>query len=352
MTVSMDDVARHAGVSKSTVSLVLNDRPGTSEEMRQRVLDSARAVGYQLSSQRTRVPASNMVTAAPVIALVHCVDETPDFDEGLAYLYLAYRNGIQRFSQGRDISVMLVTSYRDDNADSLSYQLLAQDEKAFDGLILMGPGLRRESQLIQRALDQQIPTVILGRSWPDIPISSVSQDHQEQAVLVMDHLLALGHTKIGFVARNTDRAYDWFEWRLKAYRNAMATNFGINDDGYIAIGEDVESAVRELLHRQPDVTAVFAMNDHIAYEAMRTAIALGYAVPTDLSVIGIDGVFKDQNGLPKLTTVTFPHEEVGFLAADLLVNLFDNPNLRSARLTVNSHLVSGASCGEPQSQKK
>lgn len=351
MTASMDDVARHAGVSKSTVSLVLNDRPGTSKEMRERVLDSARAVGYKLANQRSRAQSTNVVTEAPVIALVHCVDETPDFDEGLAYLYLAYRNGIQRFSQGRDISVMLVTSYRDDNADSLSYQLLAQDEKAFDGLILMGPGLRRDSQLIQRALDQQIPTVILGRSWSDMPISSVSQDHQEQAVLVMDHLLALGHSKIGFVARNTDRAYDWFEWRLKAYRNVMATNFDIGDDSYVAIGEDVESAVRELFRQQPEVTAIFAMNDHIAYEAMRIATSLGRAVPTDLSVIGIDGVFKDQDGLPKLTTVTFPHEEVGFLAADLLVNLFENPNLRSARLTVNSHLVSGASCGEPNLER-
>ena len=351
MTVSMDDVAQRAGVSKSTVSLVLNERPGTSEEMRQRVLDAAQAVGYQLPGQRGRGSTGNVLTEAPVIALVHCVDETPDIDEGLAYLYLAYRNGIQRYTHGQDISVMLVTSYRDGNADSLSYQLLAQNEQAFDGLILMGPGLRRDNQLIQRALDQQIPTVILGRSWVDMPISSVSQDHSEQAVLVMDHLLAIGHEKIGFVARNVDRSYDWFEWRLKAYREAMVSTFSHTIDDYVAIAEDVPTAVRQLLQAHPDVTALFAMNDHIAYQAMRTTINLGRAVPKELSIIGIDGVFKPQEGLPQLTTVTFPHEEVGFLAAELVVNLYENDNLRTARLTVNSHLVAGSSCASPNLQE-
>ncbi|MEM7128135.1 MAG: LacI family DNA-binding transcriptional regulator [Chloroflexota bacterium] len=348
MTVSMDDVARQAGVSKSTVSIVLNDRPGASDAMRQRVMDAANAVGYQLASQRNQSVGVNTVPHAPVIALVHCVDETPDIDEGLTYLYLAYRNGIQRYTHGRDISVMLMTSYRDDNVDSFSYQLMAQDEWPFDGLILMGPGLRRQSKLIQRTIEQQIPAVILGRSWPEVPISSVSQDHNEQAVLVMDHLLALGHEKIGFVARNVDRSYNWFEWRIQAYREAMASNFRWNDDECVAIAEDVESAVNRLLQNYPDITAIFAMNDHIAYQTMRTLIKAGHAVPNDISVIGIDGVFKPQEGLPKLTTVTFPHEEVGFLAAETLVKLLENKNLRTARLTVGSHLVSGASCDVPK----
>lgn len=351
MTVSMDDVARHAGVSKSTVSLVLNERPGTSNEMRRRVLDAARETGYQLPEQRQRASESHQLTDAPVIALVHCVSEIPDFDEGLTYLYLAYRNGIQRYTHGRDISVMLVTSFRDNSADSLSYQLLTREERAFDGLILMGPGLKRNSKLIERALDQQIPTVILGRSWADVPISSVSQDHSAQAVLVMDHLLSLGHTKIGFVARTVDRDYDWFEWRLQAYRDAMASHFGTTDDALVSISTGVPSAVGQLLSAHPDVTAIYGMNDHIAYQAMRAVVDRGIEIPRQLSVIGTDGVFESQEGLTNLTTVTFPHEEVGFLAAEVLVNQFENSSIRSVRITVQSHLTTGASCASPRSGK-
>ena len=347
MIPSMDDVARHAGVSKSTVSLVLNERPGTSEEMRNRVLEAARATGYSLSARRAQTGNSEKITNAPVIALVHCVGDVPDVDPGLTQLYLAYRNGIQRFTHGRDISVMLVTSYRETNADSLGYQLLTRQGQAFDGFVLMGTGLRRDSRLIRRVLDEQIPTVILGRSWPDLPISSVSQDHTEQAVLVMDHLLAQGHRHIGFVARNIDREYDWFEFRLQAYHQAMESSVPQASDIYVSIAEDVDTATATLLHDSPEITAIFGMNDHIAYQVIRAGLSAGRTIPGDLSVVGVDGLFDPQEGLPRLTTISFPHEDVGYLAAELLVKQFDNGNLRNARLTVRSHLLSGASCAAP-----
>ncbi len=341
----MDEVAKRAGVSKSTVSLVLNNRPGTSEAMRARVMSAAQAVGYRLPDKRAAVD-DGSTTSAPVIALVHCVSAEPDVDPGLTHLYLSYRNGIQRFTQGRDISVMLVTSYRDDDDNSLSYQLLARPEQALDGLILMGPGLVRDNRLLQRALDGQIPTVILGRTWPDVAISSVSQDHGEQARLVLDHLLALGHERIGFIARTVDRDYDWFHLRLAAYREMVSSQPELTGDLYVSIEADVETATKRLLTQHPEVTAIFALNDHIGYQAMQVAIQQGRDVPHSLSITGIDGGLQAPEGLPALTTVAFPHEEVGYLAAELLMKQMSNNNLRDARLTVRSHLVTGASCAE------
>jgi DNA-binding LacI/PurR family transcriptional regulator len=348
MSISMDDVARRAGVAKSTVSLVLNNRPGASAEMRRRVLEAAETLGYNLPAPRDRDEAGNAPPEVPAIALVHCVNEPPDIDPGLTHLYLSYRNGIQRFTHGRDISVMLVTSYRDDNADSLSYQMLAQQERVLDGLILMGTGLRPGSRLVQRVLDQQIPTVILGRHWPDVPISSVSQNHTEQAHLILDHLISLGHRHIGMVAREVDRTYDWFTWRLKAFRETLVDKLGLEPEPYVAIGADVDGAVQGLLQRQPQVTALFGLNDHIAYQAMRAAISAGRSVPGNLSVVGIDGAVKAQEGLPLLTTVIFPHERVGYLAAELLLKQMQDGDLRSGHLTVRSRLVAGASCAEPK----
>ncbi len=346
MSISMDDVARRAGVAKSTVSLVLNNRPGVSAEMRRRVLDAAEALGYSLPGPRDE--ASETPPEVPAIALVHCVDDPPDIDPGLTHLYLSYRNGIQRFTHGRDISVMLVTSYRDHNGDSLSYQMLAQQEQVLDGLILMGTGLRSTSRLVQRALERQTPTVILGRHWPDLPLSSVSQDHSEQAHLILDHLISLGHRHIGLVAREVDRTYDWFTWRVKTFRETLSDKLGLEPAPYVAIGADVAGAVQGLLERQPQVTALLGLNDHIAYQAMQAAISTGRTIPNSLSVAGIDGAVKAQEGLPLLTTVAFPHERVGYLAAELLLKQMQDSDLRSGHLTVRSRLVTGASCAEPK----
>jgi LacI family transcriptional regulator len=343
----MDDVAQRANVSKSTVSLVLNNRPGVSEEMRERVLAAAEAVGYKLPSAR---PSANAVLdPPPAIALVHFVNDDPDVDPGLTHLYLSYRNGIQRFTQGQDISVMLVTGYQDGDENSLSYQLLSQEERIFDGLILMGPGLHRNGKLLKRVLDEQIPAVILGRSWFDLPISSVSQHHAEQAGMMMDHLIGLGHQHIGFVAREIDRGYAWFNWRFQAYREKMAHHFGHVNENLIVIENDLATAVSHLLQKEPSVTALFCLNDHIANLAMETAVSNNYRIPTDLSIAGIDGTIKAAEGLPKLTTMTFPHEEVGYLAAELVVKQLQNKKLNHAHIFVRSTLIKGASCTEPPS---
>lgn len=347
MSISMEDVARRAGVSKSTVSLVLNSRPGVSADVRQRVQRAAQALGYQLPAQRSAAGQAASAPTAPVIALVHCVGSVPDVDPGLTHLYLAYRNGIQRFVQGQDVSVMLVTGYRDDNGDSLSYQLLAQEEQILDGLILMGAGLRRDGNLIRRVLEEEIPTVILGRNWPDLPISSVSQDHREQSRYVLEYLLSLGHQRIGFVAREIDRTYDWFQHRFSVYQQIAQAELGENWEQFVAIGPDVETAVTRLLAQQPQVTALFALNDHLAYQAIRAAIAAGRPVPDSLSVVGVDGTLRPEDDLPRLTTVAFPHEEVGYLAAEVLLKQIRNRDLRNSSLTVRSTLIEGASAARP-----
>ena len=150
------------------------------------------------------------------------------------------------------------------------------------------------------------------------------------------------------IAREVDRTYDWFTWRLKAFRETLNNRLGQDAEAYFAIDADVAKAVTRLLHEQPQITALFALNDHIAYQAMRAAIAAGRSVPGTLSIVGIDGTIKTLEGLPALTTVAFPHEEVGYLAAELLIKQIENSNLRNARLVVSSHLIPGASCAEPR----
>ena len=339
----MDDVARRAGVAKSTVSLVLNNRPGASPEIRQAVHSAAQELGYQLPAQRD----ARSSPRERVIALVHCVAEEEDIDPGLTALYLAYRQGIQRYVGGRNASLTMITGYRDGEERSLDHQLLMKQEPFLDGLILMGPGLRRRSHLVQRILTENIPTVVLGRSWSELPLSSVSQDHSRQAQMALDYLVGLGHRQIAFLAREIDRNYDWFTWRFGAYQETMTRLHKRVNSEYVAIGPSVEQTVIELLEQQPDITAIFALNDHIALKAMTAITAAGWQVPADVSIMGVDGTFKAQEGLPALTTVSFPHQEVGYLAAELLIKIIENKNLNYAHIFLKSKIKEGASCAAP-----
>lgn len=337
MSVTMDDVARQAGVSKSTVSLVLNDRPGTSPEIQRIVRRAAESLGYALP--RTRTVGSDHKLS---LALVHCTLNRPLVDDGTTRLFLAYQRGIQSALHDRNANLTLIASYRDDE-DDLGGRLLVRAEQFLAGLILMGPGLFPHSRIVQHARSAGVPLVVLGRNWAGEGISSVSQDHACQVQQALGWLAALGHTQIGFVAREQDRSSEWFRVRLATFHDWQAQQ--ARDGAALTfVADDVPAAVANVLAHAAPPTALLALNDHVAQLTIAALLAAGRRVPEDLSVIGIDGIKPAQANQPALTTIAFPHEEVGRLAGQLLLQHIDNPHLAHAHIVVHSQLVEGASC--------
>ncbi len=339
MVPRMEDVARQAGVSKSTVSLVLNDKSGVSPEMKAVVLKAVEELGYRLPERR---PLRKPQNQPKNFTVIHHVGQ--DTHDNVYGLFANYLQGIRNFAQQANINITAINGYRTGNLESLETHILTDKNAPIDGLILMGTGINRESQLLNRAIALQIPLVVLGRNWAGLSISTVSQNHHQQAQIALDHLDRLGHRKIAFVANESDQAYEWFNIRLTCYRQKMQQlGQQINDD-WIALGKNGTDATKTLLTHHPDVTAIFAIHDGRALQAIQGALDLGLDVPKDVSIIGLDGSEDSPPGFPKLTTVSVPHFEVGYLASELLLKQIENKNLCYGNLTVRSQLIERDSC--------
>jgi LacI family transcriptional regulator len=337
----MQDVASRAGVSVSTVSIVLNDKPGVSQQTRVTVLRAARELDYRLPAQR--LPASTM-------AVVHYAspDAPPDAEAtGLPPRYLA---GIQEYAGEHGISLTVLTGYREGDPLHIGREILEGDGARFDGLILiMCPS--RESRTLQRAVAEGIPTVAISRDWPNLPISTVGQDHGQQARLALEHLVALGHRRIGFLAASGDLSYDWYQVRLDAYRRTVEP-LGWWSEDLVAVGDDPGAAALALLERRPDATALFAVSDPNACSAMRALTRSGISVPDDISVTGLDDSLAAPAGCPGLTSVAFPHQRAGYLAAKVLHEHLADDELAYSRVYLNSWLVRRGSTAEPRADDR
>ena len=348
---TMEDVARQAGVSKSTVSLVLNDKPGVSPETKEAVLQIAEELGYMLPERRPlrdSLPQRKNFSGPKRknFIVVHHVGHEP-FDE-IYSLFLDYLQGIQTFAQEANINITAIGGYRKGDVGRLETRILRDQNTPVDGLILMGKGIRQDSQLLHRALELQIPVVVLSRNWPGLPVSTVGQDHCQQAKIALDYLVQLGHRRIAYLAQEGDQEYEWYATRLSCYRDKMKELGQEVDEELIVLGKDGADAARELLTRKPDVTAIFAIHDERAIQATQGAMDLGLVVPKDISIIGLDNSVEPPAGFPKLTTVGFPHFDVGYLGAELLLRQIENDNLCFGKLSIRSTLIERDSCAKPR----
>ena len=120
------------------------------------------------------------------------------------------------------------------------------------------------------------------------------------------------------------------------------------DEELIAIDKNGYEAAQALMARRPDVTAIFAIEDANALAAVRGLQEMGLRVPEDVSVIGLDDTAKPAEGCAALTTVAFPHFEVGYLAAELLLKQIENKELYYSYVVVRSKLVERDSCAPPR----
>lgn len=342
MPPSMADIARRLGVAKSTVSLALNDKPGVSDEMRAQVIRTAKEMGYRLAP-RYRV---RRLSPESFAVINHVVLQSESEISGVSVGYL---KGIQAFTREANINLTILSDYRG-GEKQFGFHFMDETNLQPDGLILMGGAVTRDSPFIRWAHQKEIPIVVLSRNWPDSPICTVSQDHAQQSKIALDYLIDQGHRTIGFISREADRDCDWFPIRLAQYRKTLEMHTDRADDTLVSIAADGAEAVKKLLARRPDITAIFGIYDRIAVQAMVALRALGKEVPEGVSVIGLDDADPSPDGYPGLTTVGFSHIDMGYLAAELLAKKIENPEIYYGQIVVESYLVERDSCAAPIAQ--
>jgi LacI family transcriptional regulator len=318
---TIHDVARAAGVAIKTVSRVLNDEPNVRPETRARVLAAAEQLQY-LPSLSARSLAGRR---SFLIGLIY---ENPSAN----YLIDLQHGAMARC---RKEKFRLFVHQCSGHGEELIRDVMGLiDQTHVDGLVV-SPPLSEASPLIA-ALDQRnIPFVRIAPSDRQHSAPYVDMDDEGAAREMTEHLLSLGHRRIGFIVGHPNHIAS--SLRLRGYRSALEQHRIDFDPAYVKQGwfvfESGLQAARELLTLPTPPTAVFASNDDMAAGVLLAAHELGIPVPRRLSVAGFDDTYIARIVWPRLTTVHQPSYDLAFSATDLLLLSLKNGDApKSARL--------------------
>lgn len=328
------DIAGLAGVSIATVSRVLNDRPDVAPHTREAVLRVVREHGFStnrgargLSSGRTGIVGSTL----PFIN---------------AEYFGAILAGAAEALYEEDMRIVICpTLHLHDREVSLLDRLM---RGTTDGALLLLP---TESSEELRTLKQQgFPFVVVDpRDPPPEGVPVVSAAHAAGAKEATEHLLSLGHRRIGAITGEVGWAAT--EERLHGFRAALS-GYDLLPDPTLIVAADwqitggYEAAVR-LLGRPDRPSAIFAFNDNMAVGAFQAARTYGLRVPQDLSIVGFDDLEEAQIVDPMLTTIRQPLAELGRMGASLLIRLIDRQRLDAVRVELATKLIVRGSTGAP-----
>lgn len=297
------DVARRAGVSKSTVSRVLRDEGLVSEEARQRVLAAAQEMGYHPNALAGSLRTRRTHTIALVIP-----DITNPFFPEIA-------RGAQKAADARGYSVLLGNT---DWTERRERDFLSVASRYRVDGILINP-----ARISARALKQVgCPVVVLGNREPYREFDIVGSDTRAALYLAVDHLLDVGRRRIMLIGGPADNPAT--EKRVAAYRAALAAR-AIPEPADAIVYTEFSTAggyeaVQRILPRSASPIALICSNDLIALGALSALQDHGVQVPAEVAVIGIDNIDAAAVTCPSLTTIAKPKTRIGEEAADLLID--------------------------------
>ncbi|HSO27950.1 MAG TPA: LacI family DNA-binding transcriptional regulator [Anaerolineales bacterium] len=337
------DVARHSGVSISTVSLALNAKPGVSEETRARVFNVASELGY-----------APKITAAPgaraelnTVGMIVKVD--PDQQPQANPFYSKVIVGIEDACRRKGINLLFSGLPVDkDNCPVEIPTMLTSN--LVDGLLMVGAFVD-ETILSMEDNHTNAPIVLVDGYSNTQSFDAVVSDNFRAAYQAVEYLVHKGHRHIGLIGGEKN-AYPSLLERRNGYLRALKdngltesynANFNINQSH----GEEQTIA---LLQKNPHLSALFCINDDVGVTAIQAAQSLGRRVPADLSVIGYDNTYIAAHAHPPLTTMHVDTLAMGRAAVQLLALRVENADSARMTLTIHPTLVERGSVGPAQAR--
>jgi LacI family transcriptional regulator len=334
------DVARRAGVSVSTVSRVILDQPEVRSSTRKQVLEAIEALDFRPSAIARSMIARRTKTIGVVISDI----SNPFYPELI--------KGVEDVSNEAGYTVILVSS-----ADSVERHAKVVEtlrERRVDAYILASA--RLDDEVSPRILASEPAVVVVNRGLPDGPFSQVLLDNALGSQLAVQHLLALGHSRIAHVggppyAQNARERAEGYEtaMRTAGLRPArmLETSF-FPAEGW----QDSRVKIRDLLLSPLRPTAIVTANDLLAVQVLEVAVfELRLVVPRDLSVVGFDDNVLAGSPFLNLTTVSHRPREMGQLAVELaLARLEDGVDGWPVRRIIEPELVLRSSTAAPPSR--
>jgi LacI family transcriptional regulator len=333
---TLEEIGKLAGVSRSTVSRVINRHASVRPEVRQRVMQVVAETGY-FPDPAARSLASHR---SGIIGLVVPLAVQSLFDDPY---FARLIQGISQACNDRDYTLSLILFHSKEEEAKL-YPRISRNQ-LFDGIIVTATQL--EDPLIPQLLANQVPFVLDGRH-EDPRVSFVDTDNVAGAYTAVSHLIRLGRGRIAAITGPLDNlaARD----RKQGYLNALRGHGHLIRDDMIVAGDYTEAsgheAMRRLLPRKPD--AVFAASDSMALGALRALRGSGIKVPDDVALVSFDDLPHAATADPPLTTVRQAVQRRGAMEVETLIDILHNGLGPPRRLIVPAELVIRASCGAGQ----
>lgn len=334
MSLTIEDIARLASVSRSTVSRVLNSHPGVSPTVRQRVQQVIRDKNYAPKAAARSLASSHTDTIGLLIPRSAAVSLGDPFIESMI-------QSIFEASAQQGYFAMLAMLTADMEHDFYDRILRSRH---FDGVIMFSSDI--DDPILPLLIKDGGPMVLIGRHPYFQNVRSVDVENREGARDAVAHLISLGHRRIGVV--NGQMQMEAAQARRDGYKQALL-EAGIGIDAELMVDgfySDVAAhqAMLKLLDLYQPPTAVFAASDSMAIGALNAIVSRGLRVPDDIALVGYDDLPIAAIATPPLSTVHQPVSEMGAHAVRVLVEQIRGQGpATSVRLL--AHLVVRESCG-------
>lgn len=337
-SVTVKDVALHAGVSLGTVSRVLNNHKNVNEDLRQRVLRSVAELGYFRSVTQTQARPEALTLREIGFLHVSLKNE--------ASLNSFWANILHGAEMQASVENARVTYRNLQSRSDTSYRLLRElHTLRLDGILLVGPA---EVDMISAIHNMGIPLVLVDNYSSEHSLDAVLSDNFEGSIQAVSYLINAGHRRIAFIdgptlagARMPNKVYT-IERRATGYRAALYQAGYPLDDALVEesdlTSEGGYQACKRLLARNIPFSAIFCANDPAAIGVMKALHESGRRIPGDVSVIGFDD-FMAEHLTPALTTVRVNKKAMGVAAVKALQARMADPQAANITITVRVELV-------------
>lgn len=322
-------IAEKLHLSPSTVSLVLNNKPGISAATRQRVFDALNELGYQDYMPRSTVKPK--LTIHFILYRKHgkILADTPFFSEVM--------EGLE--SQARKYGYNLSISYINGN-ENIENQLQNISGANCQGIILLATELFKED--LAPFLRLEIPLVVLDSYNETMRVNTVVINNVQGAFEATKYLIDCGHRRIGYLHSKTN--INNFLERKEGFKKALkSASIPYSADHVYLMEANLDGSYRDMtkiLAGSPALpTAFFCDNDIICIGAVKALKEAHYSIPDDISVIGFDDIPSCQMLEPPLTTVRVPKQSLGVLAVDRLAQMIGEAGRVNVKIEVETNLV-------------
>ncbi len=338
MKSTIEDVAREAGVSITTVSRVINNNYPVKESTRKKVEKAIKKLNFIPNSLARGLIKKKTFTIGVIVPSITNL------------FFPEVVKGIERTIRQEEYTVFLCDTKG--NARDEKHHVEKFKERQVDGIIIIDPTNENIKNGYFEEVTNEIPLVIVNGYHRGIRCNFVLTDEEMGTIEALNYLLGLGHRKIAFLRGGESYSYDLKEEIYKQVMNQ--NNIEMIEDNILKIpaGNSLETVdlakdiVMDRFKKENVPTAIFCCNDWMAIGAINVAKQLGLNVPNDVSVIGFDNVIVSQISEPKLTTVDQNMFKLGESAAQLLLELINGKNEKDTlkKIMIETKLIKRDSC--------